>query len=359
MRWLGELPMGDIISLGLWIKRRCKALDLTQAELAQRVGCSLDLIQKIEADARRPSREMAARLAEMLELAAAERAPFIQAARAELGVDRLAPPAQSVARGAFVYASALSSTVDTSGQRPPTRPNNLPTPPTGLIGRVREVEQVGALLRTPQARLVTLTGPGGTGKTRLGLQIAAQLLDDFLDGVWLVELARLADPALVPQAIAVVLGVREEPDRSLLISLAMFLREKQLLLVLDNCEHLIEACAYAAEALLHACPQLHILASSREALGIAGEISIRVPPLELRPADRGRARIATLADGVCRRLDARGGGGCVGARRNWRCAGAADPSCRQVVGTSGTAWRLSALRPARDDPAACTREVDC
>src|SRR5215216_5706850 len=100
--------MTDIISLGLWIKRRRKALDLTQDELAQRVGCSLALIQKIEADARRPSREMAALLANKLELATDERVAFIQAARAELGADRLAPPAQSVARGAFVPAPALA-----------------------------------------------------------------------------------------------------------------------------------------------------------------------------------------------------------------------------------------------------------
>src|SRR3954465_10131830 len=114
--WSGlrESPMSDIISLGLWIKRRRKALDLTQAALAQRVGCSLDLIQKIEADARRPSREMAARLADMLELATDERAPFIQAARAELGADRLPPPAQSVAHGAFRGVSSA--------------PANQPTP---------------------------------------------------------------------------------------------------------------------------------------------------------------------------------------------------------------------------------------
>jgi len=101
--------MSDIISLGLWIKRRRKALDLTQAALAQRVGCSLDLIQKIEADARRPSREMAARLADMLDLAADERTPFIQAARAERGADRLAPPTQSVTRGAFVPATPAAA----------------------------------------------------------------------------------------------------------------------------------------------------------------------------------------------------------------------------------------------------------
>src|SRR3954453_9705218 len=118
--WSGlrEPPMSDIISLGLWIKRRRKALDLTQAALAQRVGCSLDLIQKIEAAARRPSREMAARLADMLELATDEHAPFIQAARAERGADRLAPPTQSVVRSAFAPA-AESQPAPTAAPAPP------------------------------------------------------------------------------------------------------------------------------------------------------------------------------------------------------------------------------------------------
>jgi transcriptional regulator with XRE-family HTH domain len=135
--------MGDIISLGLWIKRRRKALDLTQDQLAQRIGCSLALIQKIEADARRPSREIAARLAVMLELAADERAAFIQAARAELGADRLAPPAQTVARGAFMPAQAVSSAADTPGQRRSTRPNNLPTPRKSVSQRADRRQRVG------------------------------------------------------------------------------------------------------------------------------------------------------------------------------------------------------------------------
>src|SRR6266487_2679813 len=127
--------MSDIISLGLWIKRRRKALDLTQDALAALVGCSKDLIAKIEGDARRPSREIATLLATHLQLAADERVRFIQVARAELGADRLAPPAQIIARGAFVVAQAVSSAVDASEQRGTTRPTNLPTPPTALIGR--------------------------------------------------------------------------------------------------------------------------------------------------------------------------------------------------------------------------------
>ena len=105
-----------------------------------------------------------------------------------------------------------------------------------------------------RTRLLTLTGPGGTGKTRLALQAAADALEAYPDGVWLVELAALADPALVPQAVAAAVGVREEPGRPLLATLTDALRPKRLLLVLDNCEHLLDACARLADALLRACP---------------------------------------------------------------------------------------------------------
>src|SRR5206468_370147 len=119
------------------------------------------------------------------------------------------------------------------------------------------------------------------GKTRLTLQVAADLLDGEGDGVWIVELAPLTDPALVPQMIAGVLGVAEEPGRPVLQSLTDHLRSKRLLLILDNCEHLIEACARAADAILRSCPQVRILSSSREALGIAGETTYRIPSLAL------------------------------------------------------------------------------
>jgi predicted ATPase/class 3 adenylate cyclase len=158
-------------------------------------------------------------------------------------------------------------------------PNNLPIQLTSFIGREKEMAEVKQLLLT--ARLLTLTGSGGTGKTRLSLQVAAEVLDDFANGVWLVELASLSDPALVPQAVTSTLGVREEPNRPLLATLTDYLRARQVLLILDNCEHLIEVCAQLADTLLHACPNLHILASSREALGIAGETTFNVPSLSL------------------------------------------------------------------------------
>jgi non-specific serine/threonine protein kinase len=145
---------------------------------------------------------------------------------------------------------------------------------------------------------VALTGVGGTGKTRLALQVSAEVLDDFDDGVWLVELAPLSDPLLVPQAIASAMAVREQPGRSFLDVLSDHLRGRQLLLLLDNCEHLIEACAEAADALLHAAPQVKILATSREALGIAGEVAFPVRSLSLPPASAATALEAAPSEAV-------------------------------------------------------------
>jgi predicted ATPase/class 3 adenylate cyclase len=163
-----------------------------------------------------------------------------------------------------------------------TIPNNLPLQLTSFVGREREMAEVTRLLEG--ARLLTLTGPGGTGKTRLALQVAADVLGRYPQGVWLVELAPLADPALVPQALATVLGVRDDATRPLLTVLAEVVRPKRLLMLFDNCEHVIAACAQAAEALVRACPHVQVLATSREALGITGETAYRVPSLSLPAA---------------------------------------------------------------------------
>ena len=158
-------------------------------------------------------------------------------------------------------------------------PNNLPIQLTNFIGRTTEIAEVKGLLDT--ARFITFTGPGGTGKTRLSLQVAADVLDAFADGVWWVELAPLTMPDLVPQAVMTVLGLQEQPGSAALATLTDYLRDKDLLLILDNCEHLVEACAQLADALLRACPTLRLLASSREALGMAGEQTFPVAPLSL------------------------------------------------------------------------------
>jgi predicted ATPase/class 3 adenylate cyclase len=157
--------------------------------------------------------------------------------------------------------------------------HNLPVSLTSFIGRERDIAAVKQLL--PTTHLLTLTGAGGCGKTRLALQVAAELLGAYADGVWLVELAALAEGSLVPRVVATALGLREEPGRALLATLSDALRGRSLLLLLDNCEHLLPACAQLAEALLRACPRLRILASSREALGIGGERTYRVPSLSL------------------------------------------------------------------------------
>ena len=158
-------------------------------------------------------------------------------------------------------------------------PNNLPVQLNSFVGRERELAQTKDLLAS--AHLLTLIGPGGTGKTRLTLQLAAEVLPEFADGVWLVELAPLADPALVLQTVAATLGLREIPGTPLKDLVTDYLRAKHLLLILDNCEHLVETCALLADHLLHSCPNLKMIASSREALGIAGETVYRVPPLAL------------------------------------------------------------------------------
>jgi predicted ATPase len=175
-------------------------------------------------------------------------------------------------------ASLTAARPTPNAQRPtPHRPtpgdhlSNLPRPLSRFVGRERERQEVAASLA--EAPLVTLTGPGGVGKTRLALQVAAECAADYPDGVWFVDLARLADPALVPQAVAAALAVREEPERPLTETLQAFLHDKHLLLLLDNCEHLLVACAELAEALLSHCPELKILVTSRQSLGITGEIT--------------------------------------------------------------------------------------
>jgi predicted ATPase/class 3 adenylate cyclase len=207
--------------------------------------------------------------------------------------------------------------------------HNLPVQLTSFIGRKREIGEVKRLLsprdegkgmrdgeRTgaahpsslipPPSRLVTLTGAGGCGKTRLALQVAADLVGEYAEGAWLVELEALSDPGLVPQAVASTLGVREEPGRPLAEALTDSLRPRSLLLVLDNCEHLLSACAQLADHLLRRCSHLRILATSREALGLLGEQTYRVPSLSLpstvesgkwrveSPTERGPANLSAL-----------------------------------------------------------------
>ncbi|MBI5876622.1 MAG: XRE family transcriptional regulator [Chloroflexi bacterium] len=247
-------------SFGEWLKSRRRHLDLTQAELAKQVGCARVTIHKLESDDMRPSKQLADLLANALQIPATEREAFLAAAR---GTQWLEPPRVPV---------------PTAG---PTH-TNLPTQLTSFIGRESEIAEVRRLLGG--TRLLTLMGAGGVGKTRLALQVAADELATYPDGVWLAELAPLADPALIANTIASSAGVREEPNRPMLDTLGDYFRAKTALVVLDNCEHLIADAAQVCDSLLHTAPRLKIIATSREALGIGGEHAYRVPSLGL-PTD--------------------------------------------------------------------------
>ena len=193
--------------------------------------------------------------------------------------------------------------------------HNLPHHLTNFVGRSQDISTVKRTLRI--ARLLTLTGTGGCGKTRLALQSARELVDEYPGGVWLIEFAGVADLTLVPQEVASTLGIREKPGQDIVHSLIARLQQKRALLILDNCEHLVAACATLVEALLRACPQLQLLATSREALNVGGEVVQRVPPLGSSEAVRlfiDRARLSRLdfelnatnasaVSQICQRLD--------------------------------------------------------
>ncbi len=242
-----------------------------------------------------PCHEPATRLLMRLLAATGDRAEaLVRALRDDLDV---VPTPETKSLHATLRAAVASPpAVAVPRTEPQTTPTNLPATLTSFVGRGRELAALGhALAQGPaECRLLTLTGLGGCGKTRLALRVAADSQAHYPDGVWLVELAALADPALVAGGVAAVLGVREAPDVPVLTTLADALQPRRLLLVLDNCEHLVAACAEVAAALLRACPRLRILATSREALGMAGETVWRLPPLALPPIT-GALRTAATA----------------------------------------------------------------
>jgi predicted ATPase len=188
----------------------------------------------------------------------------------ELGVD---PTAETLA----LYEWIKQTPAETNPIE--TRITNLPISLTSFIGRKRELNEIKEKLMS--TRLLTLTGPGGSGKTRLAIQLGTDLIDSFKHGVWWVDLTALTDTSLAPHSIAKSLGVREVAGQSLIETIAHFLHSKHLLLILDNCEHLIEPCTYIAHYLSERCDQLKILATSREALSVAGEQTWLVPTLSL------------------------------------------------------------------------------
>jgi non-specific serine/threonine protein kinase len=231
---------------GSWLKAQRSKLDLTQGDLARRLGYSPETIRKIEAGVLKPSKQIVDLLVDHLGVPSWQRDAFLM----------------------FATEARVKSALPALG--------NLPVQLTHFIGRANDIVEVKQLLGA--TRLLTLTGSGGVGKTRLAQEVAGRMASTFKDGVWLVELAPLANPELIADAIAVAFGLRptSQPARVLLIE---HLRDKQALVILDNCEHLIAECAQLAEALLRICPRLRIMATSREPLNVPGETTWRVPSL--------------------------------------------------------------------------------
>ncbi len=248
---------GDAPPFGVLLKRHRTAAGLTQEELAELAHLSAYAVSALERGVNQwPHGDTVALLTEALALTKDQQAVFAGAAR---------PPTRRLQ-------------TPPGAPPPPAHRGNLALALTSFIGREREQATVRQLLR--KTRLLTLTGPGGCGKTRLALQVAGALREEYPDGVWLVELASLISPELVPQAVTAALGIAEEAGRSITSALTDFLASRRLLLVLDNCEHLVSACAVLASNVLRGCPHVRVLATSREGLEVAGETLYLVPSLE-------------------------------------------------------------------------------
>jgi predicted ATPase/DNA-binding XRE family transcriptional regulator len=253
------------VTFGEWLSRQRKAAGMTQAQLAVQISCSTSALKKIEAEERRPSMQIVERLAEIFNIPQSERTSFLH-----------------YARGDWKYAPSES------GAETPWRSNtsmrtNLPASITSFIGREKEQAEIIDLLA--KNRLVTLTGAGGIGKTRLSIEAAHAVLAEFPDGVFFVALAPLSDPKLTARAVVQALGFVEAGNLPAEKQLVEGIGNKRMLLVLDNCEHLIEGVAALASDLLSTCLQIKIIATSRESLRIPGEWLYSVPTLGIIPEE--------------------------------------------------------------------------
>lgn len=255
-------------TFGRWLKERRQSFGLTQENLADRVACALSMIEKIERGLRRPSHQVAERIAEVLRLPEGEREAFVEWARglpsnylSSIPLSRTTP-----------QASQPGTTSSSPGQL-------LPAPVTATIGREHDLERARDILCRADVRLLTLVGPPGIGKTRLSLELASSLSGDFVDGMRFIPLAPLRDPRLLAATIAASLDLKGG-DHPISETLKDYLRDKQILLVLDNFEHLPEAAPFVAE-LLAVAPGLKAVITSRALLHIYGEHEYPVPPLDL------------------------------------------------------------------------------
>jgi predicted ATPase/DNA-binding XRE family transcriptional regulator len=264
----GKAVMDIPDSFGYWVKRQRKALDLTQEELAARVGCAAVTLRKIEADERRPSCQMAKRLADCLALPSGEVPMFLAVAA------RQRTPASMKLPGAPILPDRLPTKI----------PGNLPAPISSLVGRDAELNAIIGCLRRKAVRLHTLTGPVGVGKTRLAIEAGLRLRPEYRDGVFWVTLDTLQDPEGLPALTASVLGVHEGWGQSLAQSFASYLANKEMLLIFDNFEHLLPAADFLS-GLLAAAPRLCLLVTSRARLQVYGEHEFVVPPLAMPEDD--------------------------------------------------------------------------
>ena len=257
-----------------------RAAGLTQEELAERAGISPRSISELErGGAHVPRRDTIDLLMRALELDGPSREAFEALVE---GRRRARQPDEADRR------RSRPPSVVHAGQ------HNVPRSLTTFIGRERELTEIGALLAT--APLLTLVGAGGVGKTRLAHEVIRAHAGEYADGCWIVEVGELADPSLLPGVAAAAVGLRDLRTRDVADTLAAYLERRQMLLVLDNCEHLIDACAELVVDLLRRCPQLQVLATSREPLSIPGEVTVLVPPLELPMASQLFLQRATAAN---------------------------------------------------------------
>lgn len=254
----------SVFSFGEWLKRQRKASGLTQEQLAQQISCSTITLRKMEAEERRPSEQIAERLAQIFNIPHDEQKAFLRFAR---GNNSSAP-------------TELTKATPWHMPNAPVRVN-LPAMVAALIGRDQDIARVREYLSNPNTRIVTFVGSPGIGKTRLSIESARELLPDFPDGVFFVALAPLDNPSLIAPSIVQSLGFVEAKAQSPIKQLTDGIGDKHLLLVLDNCEHLIEDIAPLASELLSACSRLKIIATSRESLRVPGEWLYAVPALDV------------------------------------------------------------------------------
>lgn len=244
------------ISFGRWLYNQRRSLDITRKAFADQVGCAEVTLRRIENDTLKPSKELAGILLTKLGIPENEHSQWIQFAR-----------------------GLTESPEQLAGHFPNKLPTNLPSQLSTFIGR--EKEQADVVDLVAKNRFVTLLGVGGIGKTSLSLQVGRKFLKDYPQGVWFIPLDTLNDPSLVPQTVAAVFEIREANDRSSVEILTNKLREKTALLILDNCEHVVNACAQLVTTLLTNCPNLKFLATSREMMNVAGEATYQMPSLSM------------------------------------------------------------------------------